>query len=289
MKKLVTVFFGLSSLLSANAALADGTSPDRGQNQDDSGWQTIPNAPPPPASEGEPEALPPALPQQLPPQQEQPVGTATTTNAVVEKDGAQEAPPLEVESKAMRPMQIDLRMGLNTNPVLSYIGFGLAADVGVTKTGPGTIALGAGWEHSACATSCWEFESATPYMDFSERQNWAQARASYHLGLKSVPRLDAYPLLSLGPVFASSTVDLDGGATRYRGRNTTLGLGMGGGFTYSVYGPLFVGAEARIRYAAGGYEYRLINGREKGFDRASVEGFSLNGLDAFFAFGARLP
>ena len=34
---------------------------------------------------------------------------------------------------------------------------------------------------------------------------------------------------------------------------------------------------------------RLINGREKNFDRASVEGFSLNGLDAFFAFGARLP
>jgi len=68
-----------------------------------------------------------------------------------------------------------------------------------------------------------------------------------------------------------------------------IGIGLGGGFSYTVYGPLFVGAEARIRYAAGNYEYTLINGREKGFDRASVEGFNLSGLDAFLAFGARLP
>ena len=100
-------------------------------------------------------------------------------------------------------------------------------------------------------------------------------RATYHLGVRSAPRLDIYPLLSMGPVFASSTVDLDGGATRFRGQNTTLGIGLGAGFSYTVYGPLFVGAEARIRYAAGSYEYRLINGREKSFDRLALSCYAL--------------
>jgi hypothetical protein len=276
MKTLLATAFGLSSLLLAQSAFAD-----------ESGWQTVPGAPPPLPAEPEP------LPSAAPPPAATPVATTTTTSATVlpqeQKDQAPAAQPAEVETRALQPLQIDLRMGLNTNPVLAYIGFGLAADLGVAKTGPGTIAIGAGWEHSACATSCWEFQSATPYMDYSERQNWAQARASYHLPMRGIPRLDLYPLLSMGPVLASSTVDLDGGATRYRGRVTTIGIGLGGGLSYTVYGPLFVGAEARIRYAGGNYEYTLINGRDKSFDRASVESFSLTGLDAFLAFGARLP
>jgi len=186
-------------------------------------------------------------------------------------------------------MHLDFRATLNTDILLAYIGLGASADFGLVPAGPGTIAVGAGFEYDFCGTVCWLFSAATP-IDFSHRQIWPQARASYHLGLKSAKHLDLYPFVGVGPVFARSEISIDNGAARYVGTDTSIGVNFGAGANLFVAGPVFLGGEARIRYAAGDYNYRLESGDgTRTYDRGSVETWSLAGVDVLLAVGVRLP
>ncbi|MBX3205838.1 MAG: hypothetical protein KF764_12265, partial [Labilithrix sp.] len=189
----------------------------------------------------------------------------------------------------LKPMHVDLRATINADVLLAYIGLGASADLGLVPAGPGTIAVGAGFEYDFCGSVCWLFSALTP-LDFSHRQIWPQARASYHLGVKSAKNLDVYPFVGVGPVFARSQISVDNGAARYVGTDTSIGVNFGGGINFFIAGPVFLGGEARIRYAAGDYEYKLESGDgSRTFDRGSVDTWSLTGVDVLVALGVRLP
>lgn len=203
--------------------------------------------------------------------------------------GAPPAPDPPPETSALQPRHLDLRATINADLLLAYIGLGASADLGIVQAGPGTIAVGAGFEYDFCGSVCWLFNAASP-IDFSHRQIWPQARASYHLGPKSAKHLDVYPFVGLGPVFARSELSVDNGVARYVGTDTAIGVNFGAGVSLFVAGPVFVGGEARIRYAAGEYDYRLESGDgSRTFAYGSASTWSLAGIDALVAIGVRLP
>lgn len=233
--------------------------------------ETEPPALPPPAVEPLPAEPPPPLP---------PPGAAAAAAAPIVAD---------TETGELKPMHVDLRATVNADILLAYIGLGASADLGLVPAGPGTLAVGAGFEYDFCGSVCWLFSAITP-LDFSHRQIWPQARASYHIGVKSAKNLDIYPFVGLGPVFARSEISVDNGAARYVGTDTSIGVNFGGGINFFVAGPVFIGGEARIRYAAGEYDYRLESGDgSRTYDRGSVDTWSLTGIDVLVAVGVRLP
>jgi opacity protein-like surface antigen len=261
--------------------------------QQEPGWETVPGAPPPLPPASAPPPSPPPAPAPAPqPQPATPVGTTTLTNAEVAPRAAgqpaeapQEAPG---DTNVLLPRQVEVRATLNTGPLLPYVGLGVSADVGTVAIGPGTFAVGAAFEHGFCGSSCWSVDSKTP-LDLTQHHNFPQARASYHLGWKNVKQLDLYPMLAIGAIFASSTVDVDHGAAQYRASDAAAAVTMGGGASYAIAGRVFVGGEARVRYGGGSYEYTLASGSPRTFDRDAVSNWSVSGLDLLFAVGARLP
>ena len=243
---------------------------------------------PPPGSAAPATAEPPP---ELPPPSTAPATPPSATPATTTGPSAPPAtePLPETPTSELQPRHLDFRGTINADVLLAYIGLGLSADLGLVPAGPGTIAVGAGFEYDFCGSVCWLFSATTP-IDFSHRQIWPQARASYHLGLKGAKHLDFYPFVGLGPVFARSEISIDNGAARYIGTDTSIGVNFGAGASLFVAGPLFVGGEARIRYAAGDYNYRLESGDgTRTYDRGSVETWSLTGVDVLVAVGVRLP
>lgn len=242
-------------------------------------------------AEGDPPALPPAGGEAAP-------GAVEPPPPLPAPDASSEAPPAptpapppadERPTGELKPMHLDLRGTINADVLLAYVGLGASADLGLVPAGPGTIAVGAGFEYDFCGSVCWFFSAVTP-LDFSHRQIWPQARASYHIGVKSAKNLDIYPFVGLGPVFARSEVSVDDGAARYVGKDTSIGVNFGGGINFFVADPVFIGGEARIRYAAGEYEYKLESGDgSRTYDRGSVDTWSLTGIDVLVAVGVRLP
>lgn len=186
-------------------------------------------------------------------------------------------------------MHLDVRATLNADVLLAYIGLGMSADLGLFRVGPGTLAVGAGFEYDFCGSVCWLFSAATN-LDFGHRQIWPQARASYHLGLTSNKKVDFYPFVGLGPVFARSEISVDDGVARYVGKDTAIGLNFGAGLNFFVAEPFFIGGEARVRWAAGEYTYRLESGDgTRTYDKGSVDTWSLSGIDVLVSAGVRLP
>jgi hypothetical protein len=240
------------------------------------------SSPPLPApSASAPEAEPPPP---LPPGTTPSSSTAPATTETAAAPPADQGPTSE-----LKPFELDIRGTLNADVLLAYIGLGASADFGLVQAGPGTIAVGASFEHDFCGSVCWFFSAVTP-LDFSHRQIWPQARASYHLSLKNAKKLDLYPFVSLGPIFARSEISVDNGAARYVGKDTSIGVNFGAGVNYFVYGHLFIGGEARVRYAAGEYNYKLESGDGTiQYDRGSVDTWSLSGVDVVFTVGVRLP
>lgn len=293
LRAIITLASGILPMLLADRASAD-----------EPGWEKMPDTPanmpaapgsvPEPVQPASPAAPPLPPPQALPPPALPPGNSAAPSSGEIAigtstpgADSPAGAGPFAAEA-GLAPKQIDLRATLNTGLLFHYIGVGASADVGVVRAGPGTIALGGGIEHDFCASTCWTFSGAVP-MEFSQRQVWPNARASYHLGVTNAKNLDFYPVVALGPVFARSTVEVGGGLSRYTGTDTTLGVSMGAGLSWFIDKRWFVGGEAKIRYAAGTYDYALSSGSARTFDRGASENWSLNGIDGTIVVGARLP
>jgi hypothetical protein len=204
------------------------------------------------------------------------------------------APPPQPEEEGkdgrpLPPLHVDVRGTLNTDVLLAYVAAGVNADLGLIPVGPGTIAVGAAFEYAFCGSVCWLFSAVTP-LEFSQRQISPQARAGYHLALKGAKNLDVYPFVSVGPVFARAEISVDNGLARYVGTDTGIGVALGAGISYFVAGPLFLGGEGRIRYAAGEYTYKLESGDgSRTYDKGSVDSWSLTGIDILLAIGVRVP
>ncbi len=188
-------------------------------------------------------------------------------------------------SRPIQPFELDLRGTLSTDILLVYVGVGASADLGIVPAGPGTIAVGAGFEYNFCGSVCWFFSAITPF-NFSQYQIVPSVRASYHLDLKQ-KHLDFYPLLFGGPVFARASIEFDDGSASYVATDTGFQVGAGAGINYFVTERFFVGAEARLRYARGTYSYELRSGNDRVFEKGNGDSWSLTGLNLVFAAGYR--
>lgn len=188
-------------------------------------------------------------------------------------------------SRPLQPFELDLRGTASTDILLIYVGLGANADLGLVAAGPGTLAVGAGFEYDFCGSICWFFSAVTPF-SFGQYQIAPSVRASYHLDLKK-KNLDLYPLIFGGPVFARAHIDFDDGSASYVATDTGFQIGAGAGLNYFVTDHVFIGLEARFRYAKGTYSYTLKSGNDRVFDRGSGDSWSLTGLNLMFAAGYR--
>src|SRR5689334_17452384 len=87
------------------------------------------------------------------------------------------------KSRTLEPLHVDVKLTGNADALLTFVGAGAAADVGVVKAGPGTLSLGAAGEYDFCGSVCWAFSALTP-MEFGQSQVSLWGRAAYHIELK---------------------------------------------------------------------------------------------------------
>ncbi|CAN5843428.1 hypothetical protein BH11MYX4_BH11MYX4_15090 [soil metagenome] len=189
-------------------------------------------------------------------------------------------------SRPLQPFEVDIRGTASTDILLIYVGLGANADLCLVPAGPGTSAVGAGFEYDFCGSVCWFFSAVTPF-SFGQYQIAPSVRASYHIDLKK-KNLDLYPLIFGGPVFARAHIDFDDGSASYVATDTGFQIGAGAGLNYFVTERVFIGLEARFRYAKGTYSYELRSGNDRVFDKGNGDSWSLTGLNLMFAAGVRL-
>jgi hypothetical protein len=246
-----------------------------------------------------PEPLPAPTPIETTPQPDAPAatppGSNTTTAAPIVALAAPAAsanadvPGPRVPTKTshhLKPLQLDLHANASTDILLAYIGVGATADLGLVPAGPGTLAVGAGFEYDFCASVCWLLNAATPFR-FSQSEIAPSIRATYHLDLKH-KNLDVYPIVFAGPVFARSTIELKDSSASYIGKDTGFQVGVGVGLSYFVADRFSIGLEGRYRHARGTYTYELNDGNGRTFDGGSGSTWSLSGLNVVLALGFRL-
>lgn len=218
---------------------------------------------------------------------------ATVAPASVDAPPAKKPPTLK--TKTLEPLQVDAKITMNADALLAFVGGGVAADIGVVRVGPGTFALGAAGEYNLCATVCWLLNTVTP-LEFGQHEISLWGRASYHIDItttgsgSTLTKLDVFPFVMVGPTFASSYVKLDDGSAEYRGKDTAIAVGGGLGANLFVAGPVFIGGEARLRYAQGVYTYELVAGKDdqqRTYAEGSVAHWSMTGIDVQLAVGVR--
>ena len=236
----------------------------------------LPEAPPPPLPSAEPApALAPAPVPAAAPAPTPPVKAPAATTAG-ERDVADDTSP----SSALAPWDVDVRAGLHTTPILEYGGVGASVDAGMRRLGPGTLAIGGGVDYLLCGMTC----TSAP-LSFSQKQLSFDARASWHLRVPKVARVDLYPLITAGFMVSRSSVTV--GNSEYRASDVAPSVGFGAGASYFFTDRIFAGAEARFRYAAGSYSYELASGAPKAFDRSNVTAWNASTVDLAVAVGTR--
>lgn len=198
-----------------------------------------------------------------------PAAAAETADAPPSKAGAEIA-----------PREIDAKANLRTSPILQYGGIGASGDVGITRAGPGTVAVGGSIAYETCGSTCW----GAP-LDFTQHQTWLEGRASYHLSAPNIGYLDVYPLVTVGVVFAGSTIHV--ADSTYKGSSVAPTVGLGGGASYFFTRHFFVSGEATLRYGGGSYDYELTRGPGRPHDRSGVDGWNGNTIALAIGAGAR--
>lgn len=178
--------------------------------------------------------------------------TAETGGGVIEA-------PAET-TKVLAPFRADARFTVDTDILLAYVAFGINADLGLAKLGPGVLAVGAGLDYGFCGTVCLVIGGLLGG-SFGIRNFFPQARVSYHIELpakganNTLQKVDVY-----GMVFGGVVVSSMGFAATYQGAQVTAsstgvgpGIGLGAGGSYFFTDRVFVGAEAAAKYAQGTY------------------------------------
>lgn len=119
-----------------------------------------------------------------------------------------------------------------------------------------------------------------------QHQTWLEGRASYHIAAPHIGYLDVYPLVTVGVVFAGSTIHV-GDATEYKGSSVAPAFGIGGGASYFFSRHFFVSGEATVRYAGGAYDYTLARGPARPHAGQGVDSWSANTLALAIGAGLR--
>lgn len=206
---------------------------------------------------------------------------------------AQETPPVAPEpepepGRLMRPGNLDVRGTLDTDILLIYVDVGAGVDFGVLPAGPGTVSIGAEFDFGFCASACVLLNALTP-LTWGSRYYSPFARIGYHFPLKgnaTMQKVDVYGLAMVGLVYTNTGASTDDGSISFTGEDTAIGVGAGGGVNYFLGDSLFVGAEARLRYATGIYTFTMKAGQYTFSDRESR--WDLSGLNLLLFLGARL-
>jgi hypothetical protein len=223
--------------------------------------------PPPPLPSAEPATAAPPAPAPA---------TAAPATTTGDRDVADDTSP----SYALAPWDVDVRAGLHTTPILEYGGVGASVDAGMRRLGPGTLALGGGMDYLFCGTTC----TSAP-LSFSQKQLSFDARASWHVRVPKMTRIDLYPMITAGLMVSRSSVTV--GNSEYRASDVAPSVGFGAGASYFFTDRIFAGAEARFRYSAGSYTYELASGAPKAFDRSNVTAWNASTVDLAVAVGTR--
>ncbi len=197
-------------------------------------------------------------------------------------------------SKLLTPLHLDARFSVDADILLIYISLSAAADVGLVKIGPGTVAIGANAELGFCGSFCWvtaallssALGSSTTY---GQTHFFPSARLSYHFPLPTskgdqAKKINVYGLLFGGPVFTS--LSLKNKSVEITGTDTSIGVGLGVGGQYFFTERIFVGVEATARYARGRYNWTVRLGDYRLSD--SEASWSLTGGGIRFSVGVRL-
>ncbi len=185
---------------------------------------------------------------------------------------------------------VDVRLMLNADILLAFVSLGVGADVGVLRAGPGVLSLGAEIEAGLCFTVCFALDLATGW-NFSHQYYSPHARVAYHFlppNARSLEKVDLYGLVLGGITYTTTRIsgEESGTAFDFRGRDVAPSFGLGAGAKFFVQERLYLGAEARLRFASGQYTYTSRVGN------VSVSGeqsfWSLSGLNVLFFGGLRL-
>jgi hypothetical protein len=198
------------------------------------------------------------------------------------------APDVDTPSRTMKPLNIDLRGTFSTDVLLIAFDLGAAADVGLLPAGPGTLSVGAELDYSFCGSFCWLLSGLT---GFNWGVSWYSpfARLAYHFPVKNQPTLqkaDLYGLFMLGLVGSTAYVESKDKSLSVVGTDTSFGFGLGAGGNYFVGDHLYVGLEARYRYARGRYDWVFKAGNYEFKDSEST--WSLSGINILVFLGFRL-
>jgi hypothetical protein len=187
------------------------------------------------------------------------------------------------------PGDLDVRLHLDGDILLAFAELGAAADFGVLPLGPGALAVGAEFSAGMCLTACGLIGLLTG-IDVSSRFYSPHARLTYHFlpPHQKLDALDIYGLLLAGVTV--STQALSGSAQgvgfRYTGTGTGPSVGLGVGAKRFFKERLFLGGEARLRYARGEYHY---SEEVAGISFEGVDpNWSQTGLTLLFFGGVRL-
>lgn len=185
---------------------------------------------------------------------------------------------------------IDVRGVLNADIVLAFVDLGVGVDVGVLQLGPGVLALGGEFQAGACVSACLLLNTLTGY-SWSNMFYSPHARATYHL-LPSSPagleKVDLYGLALVGATITTTRVAGSGSGANfeYEGSDVGPSVGLGLGAKYFFSDNFFFGAEGRLRYSSGQYDYTLRSGNVTITDSQST--WSLSGFNVQFFAGLRL-
>jgi hypothetical protein len=199
--------------------------------------------------------------------------------------------------KQLNSPHVDARVSVDTDVLLVYVDLGVSADFGLIPLGPGTLAIGAGFDLGFCGSFCWGlsallsagFKQPTTY---SQNHYFPQARVTYHLPVAEwstsalAKKINIYALLAGGPVISNLRLSTQDNSLLVEGNNVSVGISGGAGAEYFLGERFFVGLEAQLRYARGVYNWNVKVGNYALSD--SEQTWNLSGFNLKFFLGIRI-
>lgn len=151
-----------------------------------------------------------------------------------------------------------MRVHLDGDILLAFVELGVAADLGLIPAGPGTVALGAELSGGICLTACGLIGLVTG-ISVSDRFISPHARLTYHFlpPNQKLEGVDLYGLVLAGVTVSNQKVSgtIENVDFNFTGTGVGPSIGLGLGAKKFVKERLFIGGEARLRYARGDYHY----------------------------------